>query len=171
MDNPKQNNAYWCANSGISYVAFIYSRQHIRQLPPVLPMVWQPMILDWRFGVWRNRLTLRKAIEDRKTWATVRRTKEERNERGEETAKWTMTKPQIHRSSSHQEATKPTNVAAKIHSVKTSWICECLVNCKNIGKVGTSRHCEDPSSQDYQNILWQSTTDTWTILSSTWRTK
>ena len=26
---PKQNNAYWCANSGISYVAFIYSRRYI----------------------------------------------------------------------------------------------------------------------------------------------
>ena len=30
MKMRRPNNAYWCANSGISYVAFIYSRHHTK---------------------------------------------------------------------------------------------------------------------------------------------
>jgi len=113
----------------------------------------------------------KKAIEDRKTWATIRRIKEERNAQGEETAKWTMTEQQKNRSSPIQEATTPTNVAAVIHSFKNLWTSKCLVNCKITGEDETSKLYAVQSFHDSQKTSWRNTANTWTTLSSIWRRK
>ena len=115
-------------------------------------------------------LDITESKRGKKTWATVRRTKEERNAQGEETAKWTMTKQQTNRSGSIHEATTQTSVVARIRLVNNWWTCECLVSCRGTGKVGTSKHYVDPSSPDSRKSLLKNTTNTWTILSNSWRT-
>jgi hypothetical protein len=111
------------------------------------------------------------AIEDRKTWATIRKTKEEKNAQGEETAKWTMTAQHTNRSSPIQEATTPTNVAAGIHSLKNLWTSKCLVICKSTGKDVTLELYAVQSSHDSQKTSWRNTTNTWITLSRIWRRK
>ena len=80
-----------------------------------------------------------------------------------------MTEQQTPRSSPIQEATKPTNVAARIHSFKNLWTSRCLVNCSSFGKDETSELYVVQSSHDSQKTSWRNTVNTWTILSRTWR--
>ena len=80
-----------------------------------------------------------------------------------------MTEQQTLRSSPIQEATKPTNVAARIHSFKNWWTSGCLVNCSSTGKDATSKLYAVQSSHDSRKTSWRNLVNTWTTLSSIWR--